>query len=132
MDPTNLLRQLPSAAFIANGDDDPIVTASVAVLRIAKDGRANEDVINSIRTVPKFGLPLLCSICAAEILNRDQREELVVAVIQQLESSADYYEELHAVLKKLLDARKSGLHERTMWVDKLKLPQGAFEVMISA
>jgi hypothetical protein len=126
-----ILTLVPEAFQFQKGDADSI-HAAVAVMRILKLNDITDPIVYALLVDDNrmIGIQLARMLCESDLIPRAEREALVVSLLQaHVRISSLNAEWFRAILKKILDARKSGLHEQDIWIKQLKLPEDAFRVM---
>ena len=119
---------LPSSALDWQEADCNQVRAGVAVLKFLRNSDVSSDVIQAlcIPFADEIGNNMLLRLTLLDHLSRDEKERLLMAALSKFPVKIF---RLCGVLQKTLDARKSGLSDATLWIDLLKLPQDAYEIM---
>jgi hypothetical protein len=129
------LRFLPESAFSTAVGDTERTRAACAVLSIARSGNATGarhilDTSDWDKEGP-YILALCQKLLEGEILPLQHRLLVLSDVIKRTNKGGDgnwrmFVEALH----RALDTRKSGLLLRTTWVEKLKLPEDSFPILL--
>jgi hypothetical protein len=131
----DILRSIPGSAFVAMEGDTPRARIASVVLSLAASKATANDVLHS----PEWNaqdpalVALLGALLKNEILPLDKRILMLVELIKSSNklgsgSWRTYIEALH----RALDTRKSGLLLKEIWVDKLKLPEDSFSILLPA
>jgi hypothetical protein len=129
------LRLLPASAFVAMEDDSRRTRIASLVLSLSTaHATANiSDVLDSPGWNDQDSalVNLLAAFLKNEILPLDDRLLMLAELMKssnKLGSSSwrKFVEALH----RALDARKSGLLLKEIWIDKLKLPEDSFSVLL--
>jgi hypothetical protein len=131
-----LLGRLPSSAFDWQGSDEPCTAAGVAALRIMKDQKSTSAEISALTSEPDLDLRVTLAKALAdrfsswERVSQGDRTTFLVNLRAGLADRAPLKAPwLYEHLTRELDARKSGMFDRATWVDQLRLPQDAFEIL---
>ena len=129
------IRALPESAFHQMMGDSERTHAASSALFIARSGEVAEakrilDTFNW-SAEPSAILNLCRKLLEGEMLPLRQRLLILTDLIKSTSKGGDgnwrmFVEALH----RALDARKSGLLQRAIWVEKLKLPEDSFPILL--
>jgi hypothetical protein len=120
--------ELDLSATSALENDISCVASAVATLRILFKNDFTEFNIRSLVTSSDAcGTDFVRLVCDCHYLSQDKKEKLCSNIIQiYLRADREDAAPFRLILKRLLDARKSGIATREMWIDKLSFPPDAF------
>jgi hypothetical protein len=131
------VRSFPASTFIAQQDDPPRTRIAASILHLARTGAAVDtaavlgwDAWNSQH--PSL-LSLLRPLLLGEILPLEKRLSMLTELIKSANGlGGGSWRGFVVALHRALDARKSGLSSKEIWVSKLKLPEDSFSVLLPA
>jgi hypothetical protein len=131
-DAGSVLSQLPSSAFDWQQSDEPCTTAAVGILRILKFQISTSAEIAALTTGPKLDVRLYLAqeLSKSEQISQGCRATFLTSIRAGLAGKmSEKAWWLYAPLKRTLDARKSEMSDRAIWVQQLQLPEDAFDIL---
>jgi hypothetical protein len=130
-----LIMQLPPCSFGWDSADLPCTSAGVAILRILKNRCGGNEEIAALTSEAGLSIRLRLAelLSGSEHFVQEGEEELAKFLVKLREGLGARMSEvapwLYKRLKKSLDARKSGISDRTTWIEALRLPEDAYNVL---
>src|SRR5262249_23169738 len=130
--PKELIAQLPPSSFDWEIGDAPCTSAGVAVLRILRSRRVGKEEIIALTSEPTLNvrLSLVNGLSENEYFRNENEWESAEFLVKLREGLGSRVSEvapwLYKPLKRALDARKSGISDRAIWIEALRLPEDAY------
>lgn len=111
--------------------DEPSIVAAVATLRVLlKNDYSEPNVRKMLSTLGASTVNFAKEVCDCNYIPQEAKEKLCCDIIRIcMELRQEDASDFRIILKRLLDARKSGITSREMWVEKLGFPLDAFSVL---
>jgi hypothetical protein len=133
-----ILQLLDTGAFEVRDRDSPILRAAVRLLDLARGERPDSDetaqiLCRDLESTDAIALTMVSNFLEIDTFLGGDRERYVLSILKNLEGKEfAQLPSLREQLNKILNAKRSNLILREIWIDKLLLPDDAYSVLEQA